>query len=67
MDEPVPVCRWCGKPLHPLHGHEACLDFRCPLCGIDQDECCQGLPDLAPDEKLSRPPPPIPYKDRDRE
>lgn len=67
MEETLPVCRWCGARLQPLHGHHACLESRCPLFGLDQDECCQGLPEPAPRKELSQPPPAIPYKDRDRE
>jgi hypothetical protein len=35
-------CRFCGSPLQPIHGHEACLRSGCPMFGVVQGDCCQG-------------------------
>jgi hypothetical protein len=43
----APRCRACGAPLQPVHGHGACLASACPMFGINQDPCCNGLvPDV---------------------
>lgn len=51
----APRCDACRAPLQPIHGHGACLNSACPMFGINQDPCCNGLVPDVPSE-VQRPP-----------
>jgi len=58
----APRCSACGAPLQPIHGHGACLDSACPMFGVNQDPCCNGLVPDVPTE-VQRPPARIRWKE----
>ena len=35
-------CAWCRLTMDYLHGHAACVNGRCPMCGVNQAPCCDG-------------------------
>ncbi|MGH8937212.1 MAG: hypothetical protein ACRDXD_13290 [Acidimicrobiia bacterium] len=36
-------CSWCGREMGYVHGHGACLEGGCPMFGLNQAECCDGV------------------------